>query len=87
VHWFNSVRVSRLAIEAYLGPAKLDQRARQYYILGASLAALFDIATAPEFLKALSKLLDDWESWVEGRDNKGVVRDVLYMARFPCRDA
>lgn len=51
----------------------LERRARNFYVLGCSLAGLFDIAGAGEFLKALLKLLDEWEAWDSGREGKGVV--------------
>lgn len=74
VHWFNTVKISRSAIESSLGPSRVDSRARNFFILGASLSALFDIAQAPDFLKALLKLLEEWESLTEGNTgNKGVV--------------
>ena len=73
VHWFNTVKISRSAVESSLGPSKLDQRARQLFILGASLSALFDLGQAPDFLKALLKLLEEWEMWTEGHaGGKGV---------------
>lgn len=49
----------------------MDQRAKNVYLLGTSLANLFDIASIAEFLRALIKLLDEWEAVIEG--NKGVV--------------
>ena len=74
IHWFNTVKISRSAVEAALGPSKVDQRARQFFILGASLSPLFDIASATDFFKALLKLLEDWDSWLEGVGaNKGMV--------------
>ena len=39
--------------------------------LGTSLSPLFDITTAPEFLRSLVKLLDEWEAAGDG--GKGVV--------------
>ena len=73
VHWFNTVRISRSIVESSIGPAKLESRARQSFVLGASLAGLFDVSSAPDYLRALNKLLDDWEAWTEGSAPKGVV--------------
>ena len=75
VHWFNTVKVTRTALETSLGPMRVDGRARNFFMLGASLSLLFDISVAADFLKALLKLLDDWEAWTEGNSgsNKGVV--------------
>lgn len=39
-----------------------------------SLAPLFDIANVHEFLRALARVLDEWESFAEGGGGK-VVRD------------
>lgn len=73
IHWFNTIKVSRQALEASLGPAKVDTRARNLYLLGMSMSPLFDISNASDFVRALLKLLDDWEAAiVEG--GKGVVR-------------
>ena len=71
VHWFNTVKIPRQALETSLGPGKVDQRARNMFVLGASLAALFDIQQISDFLKAALKMLDEWESWTEG-SSKGV---------------
>ncbi|WOO83427.1 uncharacterized protein LOC62_05G006952 [Vanrija pseudolonga] len=71
--WLNTVHVSRTALEATLGPKVLDMRARQEYALGLSLAALFDITGATDYLRAVSKLLDEWEQWAETAASKGVV--------------
>jgi hypothetical protein len=72
-HWLNTVKVRRELVEKELGPGKLDQRARQYFILGTSLAMLFDITVAGDFLRALQRLLDEWEYYCE-KGAKGVVR-------------
>ncbi|OCF31323.1 hypothetical protein I316_06927 [Kwoniella heveanensis BCC8398] len=71
-HWLNTVRIPRHTLETVIGPKSLETRARNYYILGISMSALFDIQSSGEFLKALLKLLDDWESWAEGSGGKGV---------------
>ena len=72
VHWFNTVKISRSAFESSLGPRKVDQRARTFFVLGASMAALFDMAAVGE---ALLKLLEEWEVWSEGNSaGKGMVR-------------
>jgi len=52
-------------VEKELGPGKLDLRARNYFILGTSLAMLFDITVAGDFLRALIRLLDEWEYYCE----------------------
>jgi len=82
IHWFNTIKVSRQALEASLGPAKVDTRARNLYLLGMSMSPLFDISNASDFVRALLKLLDDWEAAiVEG--GKGVVR----LSSRLCSDA
>jgi len=73
LHWFNTVKISRSAVETFIGPSKVDQRARSFFVLGISLSALFDITSSLDFMKALLKLLEEWESWSEGTGNKGVV--------------
>jgi hypothetical protein len=72
-HWLNTVKVRRELVEKELGPSKLDQRARQYFILGTSLAMLFDITVVGDFLRALSRLLDEWEYYCE-KGGKAMVR-------------
>ncbi|ORY29163.1 hypothetical protein BCR39DRAFT_533034 [Naematelia encephala] len=72
VHWFNTVKISRSTIEAALGPSKVDSRSRNYFLLGASLATLFDIMQVAEYLKALLKVLEEWEHLVEMGGGKGV---------------
>jgi hypothetical protein len=59
------VKVRRELVEKEIGPGKLDQRARQYFILGTSLAMLFDITVASDFLRALTRLIDEWEYYCE----------------------
>ncbi|WVQ75371.1 hypothetical protein IAR50_004991 [Cryptococcus sp. DSM 104548] len=71
-HWLNTVRIPRPVVESILGYKHLEARARNLYALGISLSALFDIPAASDFLKALLKLLDEWESWSEGSGGKGV---------------
>ncbi|ODN91418.1 hypothetical protein L198_05932 [Cryptococcus wingfieldii CBS 7118] len=71
-HWLNTVRIPRPVVESILGYKHLENRARNLYSLGISLSALFDIPAASDFLKALLKLLDEWESWSEGSGGKGV---------------
>ncbi|KIR28351.1 hypothetical protein I307_03812 [Cryptococcus deuterogattii 99/473] len=72
-HWFNTVHISRTDIEQILGYKHLETRARNYYALGISLSALFDIPASGDFLRALIKLLEEWESFCEGSTGaKGV---------------
>ncbi|KAK8843463.1 hypothetical protein IAR55_007120 [Kwoniella newhampshirensis] len=72
-HWLNSVRIPPSSIEQALGPKHLETRARNFYVLGVSLSAMFDIPSAGDYLKASIKLLDEWESWAEGSGgSKGV---------------
>jgi hypothetical protein len=52
-------------VEKELGPGKLDLRARNYFILGTSLAMLFDITVASDFLRALTRLMEEWEYYCE----------------------
>ncbi|WVQ81570.1 hypothetical protein IAT38_003694 [Cryptococcus sp. DSM 104549] len=73
VLWCESVLIPRPYLEASLGPKHIETRARNFYMLGISLSALFDLTQANEFLKALSRLLDEWEAWTEGSSGgKGV---------------
>lgn len=73
--WFNTVRLSRADIDRHLeetlGPAKAAQRCRSFFILGLSLSPLFEINSAPDALRTLVKIFDEWEAWSEG--GKGVV--------------
>lgn len=79
-HWFNTVRIPRTDIEQILGYKHLETRARNYYALGISLSALFDIPASGDFLRALIKLLEEWESFCEGSTGtKGVVSVKLYQ--------
>lgn len=79
-HWFNTVHIPRTDIEQILGYKHLETRARNYYALGISLSALFDIPASGDFLRALIKLLEEWESFCEGSTGaKGVVSVRLYL--------
>lgn len=69
--WLNCVHVGRASLESALGSKQLDTLARQEYALGLSLAALFDISGAGDFLRAINKLFDEWESWTETGGTKG----------------
>ena len=71
-HWFNTVKIPRSAAEAFLGPKQLEARARNFYVLGMSLGMLFDISGAPEFLRALTRVLEEWEIMAEGGGSKVV---------------
>jgi hypothetical protein len=74
IHWLQTVKIPRSTIEAALGAKQLESRARNFLVLGMSLAPLFDIANVHEFLRALTRVLDEWESFAEGGGGK-VVRD------------
>ncbi|OXH30975.1 hypothetical protein J008_03829 [Cryptococcus neoformans] len=76
-HWFNTVRISRTDIEQILGYKHLETRARNYYALGISLSALFDIPASGDFLRALIKLLEEWESFCEGSTGTKGVRSLF----------
>lgn len=69
------MRLSKRDIERHLeetlGAAKVAQRCRSFFILGLSLSPLFEVDSAPDALKMLVKILDEWEAWSEG--GKGVV--------------
>ena len=80
-HWLNTVKVRRELVEKDLGPHKLDQRARQYFVLGTSLAMLFDITVASDFLRALTRLMEEWEYYCE----KGGKTMVSAHTRWQCR--
>ncbi|WVW79092.1 hypothetical protein I302_101056 [Kwoniella bestiolae CBS 10118] len=71
-HWLNTVRIPRSTLEHSIGPKQLENRARNFYILGISLSSLFDIPSSNEFLKALLKLLDEWETFSDSGGGKGV---------------
>ncbi|EIW66934.1 hypothetical protein TREMEDRAFT_64789 [Tremella mesenterica DSM 1558] len=71
IHWFNAVKISHSTLEQSIGPGKMDQRARHMFVLGASLAALFDIIAVDDLLKGLLKTMEEWEQWSEG-GSKGV---------------
>jgi hypothetical protein len=66
IHWFNTVKIPRTTTESYLGPKALESRARNFYILGVSLGLIFDNTDAGGFLKAIMKVLEEWEGMVEG---------------------
>lgn len=66
VHWLNTVKVTKSSLESSLGPAKVDQRARNFFVLGTSMSALFDINSVTDFLRSLLRLLDEWETFAEG---------------------
>ncbi|WWC91400.1 uncharacterized protein L201_006344 [Kwoniella dendrophila CBS 6074] len=70
--WLNTVRISRSTLENSIGSKQLENRARNFYILGISLSSLFDIPSSLEFLKALIKLLDEWEGFTDTGGTKGV---------------
>ena len=88
MHWLNTVKISQSTLETFLGPARVDSRARNFFILGASLSALFDISVASDFLRALLRLLEEWEAFTENSAGKGVV-SCRYRAApkklTPCR--
>jgi hypothetical protein len=42
-------------------------------MLGMSLSPLFELSVASDFLKALLKLLEEWETWTENGGNKTMV--------------
>lgn len=65
-HWFNTVKIPRTTTEAHLGPKALESRARNFFILGISLGLVFDIANGSDFLKAVNRVLDEWETMGEG---------------------
>ncbi|KAK6904542.1 hypothetical protein I203_105357 [Kwoniella mangroviensis CBS 8507] len=71
-HWLNTVRIPRSTLESSIGPKQLESRARNFHILGISLSSLFDIPSSNEFLKALLKLLDEWETFSDSGGGKGV---------------
>ena len=70
-------------MEKELGPGKLDLRARNYFILGTSLAMLFDITVASDFLRALTRLLEEWEYYCE-KGGKTMVSAVTNSAGQLC---
>lgn len=82
IPWLNTVHVARSALEAALGPKQLDTLARQEYALGLSLAALFDISGAPDFLRATYQLMGEWEQWSEQSANSGKVVGPIVSWRF-----
>lgn len=71
--WLNSIHVARSTVESALGAKQLDTLARQEYALGLSLAAIFDISGLSDFLRAINRLLDEWETWSEKGGSKNVV--------------
>jgi hypothetical protein len=75
------VHVPRSSLESALGAKQLDTLARQEYALGLSLAALFDITGAGDFLRAIHKLLDEWDAWAEQGAGKGTVIGPMVSAQ------
>ncbi|WVN91116.1 uncharacterized protein L203_106366 [Cryptococcus depauperatus CBS 7841] len=84
-HWFNTIRIPRTAIESILGYKYLETRARNFHALGISLSALFDIPAAADFLRALLKLMEEWESWSEGSGGAKMVKSLFRGQRSNAR--
>lgn len=72
-HWFNTVKIPPSAVESYLGAKQLETRSRNYYVLGMSLGMLFDISGGSDFLRALIRLLEEWDGMADGTGGNKMV--------------
>jgi hypothetical protein len=70
----DTIKVPDTALDASVGPAKMEQRSRHYYLLSTSLSTAFDIIGVAEFLKALLRILEEWEVYTAEGGASKVVR-------------
>ncbi|ORZ26945.1 hypothetical protein BCR41DRAFT_367938 [Lobosporangium transversale] len=60
--FYNTALISEQDMRYIWTEEKMQRRALQFFYLGTSLAAMFDIPTTGDFLKALAQLLKEHES-------------------------
>ncbi|RUS32148.1 hypothetical protein BC938DRAFT_476167 [Jimgerdemannia flammicorona] len=60
-HWFNTVLLGREDLTKMYQNAKMRKRTHNFYILGTSLAPILDVSNPPDYVKALSLLLQEFE--------------------------
>ena len=87
VYWFNTLLFTKsdLARMPFFEPKKLARRATNYLLLGLSLPNVMDLnaANPQEYLRALSALLSEFESYQQMHPPEGTSASSLSRARIP----
>ena len=87
VYWFNTLLFTKsdLTKMPFYEPRKLARRATNYLLLGLSLPNVMDLnaANPQEYLRALSALLSEFESYQQMHTPEGTSASSLSRARIP----
>lgn len=87
VYWFNTLLFNKtdLSKMPFFEPRRLARRATNYLLLGLSLPNILDLNTASpqEYLRALSALLSEFESYQQIHPPEGGSASSLSRARLP----
>ncbi|KAI9295684.1 hypothetical protein K502DRAFT_324214 [Neoconidiobolus thromboides FSU 785] len=80
-HYFNTVTILKEEIYSIYDNSKLRKRSLQYFTLGSSLGPIIDIHHPMDFSKALSSLLDEYESYITNENSKNKRRPNFFRSR------
>ncbi|KAI9811629.1 MAG: hypothetical protein M1827_005378 [Pycnora praestabilis] len=87
VYWFNTLLFNKadLSKMPYFDAKKLSRRATNYLLLGLSLPTILDLSSASplDYLRALSALLSEFESFQQIHPPDGSTSSSLSRARIP----
>ncbi|CAG8617096.1 7806_t:CDS:10 [Ambispora leptoticha] len=61
VHWFNTVCLSKEDLVLWYQNDRMKRRTGNFFILGASLAPILDITNPPDYVRALTVMLQEFE--------------------------
>ncbi|KAM0792328.1 hypothetical protein ACM66B_005011 [Microbotryomycetes sp. NB124-2] len=80
VFWFNTVHLDESDLAKLFEPSRVRSRTTRYFVLGMSLSALLDIPSAQDYFRALSALVQEFESVPDDRFDRRNQRGLFRVA-------
>ncbi|KAL1930497.1 hypothetical protein VTP01DRAFT_10659 [Rhizomucor pusillus] len=79
-HWFNTILLSKNDLANLYPNSRMQRRTCNFYTLGISLGALLDITNAPDYVKALTQLLSEFEYYTND-SSRQKMKNIFRKAR------
>ncbi|KAK4053822.1 hypothetical protein OIV83_001478 [Microbotryomycetes sp. JL201] len=80
VFWFNTVHLDETDLAKLFEPSRVRSRTTRYFVLGMSLSALLDIPSSPDYFRALSALMQEFDSVPDDRFDRRNQRGLFRVA-------
>ncbi|KAI9228629.1 MAG: hypothetical protein DHS80DRAFT_23162 [Piptocephalis tieghemiana] len=80
-HYLNTFLLTPEDLSFVYDNTRLRRRAQQYYIFGLSLAALLDILNLDDYLRSLTSLVSEYETWTADTGGSSKMRNLFRKSK------